>query len=97
MPNPPARPAARLVDPRRFPTEIAAPVFLCVIWTHSGSDAAARSQEYELVGASVIEALAWAHEHSGDHGCFTLHLVVPARESDDTLLVWLAGDDPSRP
>lgn len=51
------------------------------------------SEEWELTGGDVQDALAWAEEHAGQDRTWILHVASPS--SDGPGLIRLAGIDPN--
>ncbi len=51
------------------------------------------SEERELTGGDVLDALAWAAKHTGPDRTWTLYVAGSSSESSG--LIWLAGMDPN--
>lgn len=90
----------RAVDPRSTTWELDDPVFRVTFFRHDPAYADVppefvgyESEEWELAGGDVLEALAWATEHSGLDRTWTLHVAGPSSEMPG--LTWLAGTDPN--
>lgn len=90
----------RVVDPRSTTWELDAPVFRVSFFrpgpTYAGNPAESvgyEAEEWELVGADVQDALAWAKEHAGQDRTWTLH--VAGASSEGPGLIRLAGIDPN--
>ena len=90
----------RVVDPRSTTWELDNPVFRVAFFRHDPAYADVpsefvgyESEEWELTGGDVREALAWATEHVGPNRTWTLHVAGPSSERPG--LIWLAGIDPN--
>ena len=75
------------IDPRSTTWELDDPVFRVVFFRHDPAyaDAPAKSvgyesEEWELTGGDVREALAWATERAGPDRTWTLHVAGPPSE-----------------
>lgn len=80
--------AAHPIDPRDQTWEVDEPTYRVCFWS-----AEMASDEWELLGGDVDEALQWAHD-SADGRTFTLHSVV--KSPGEVGLLRLLGTDPTR-
>jgi hypothetical protein len=90
----------RPVDPRYITWELDTPIFQVTFFRHDPAYADVppesigyESEEWELTGGDVHEALVWATEHAGPNRTWTLHVAGPPSESPG--LIWLTGIDPN--
>lgn len=90
----------RAVDPRSTTWELYDPVFWVTFFRHDPAYAEMpaesvgyESEEWELTGGDVHDALAWAGEQAGPGRTWTLHVAGPSPEGPG--LIWLAGIDPN--
>jgi hypothetical protein len=83
-------PDARPVDPRDQMWEVHEPRYRVHFW-----DADARSDEWELTGVDVQEALHWAQDSAGGRS-FTFYAVADAVGREGLGLIRLLGVDPIR-
>lgn len=90
----------RLVDPRSTTWELDNPVFWVTFFRRGPAPADVpsesvgyESEEWELTGGEVQDALAWAQEHAGQDRTWILHLASPS--SEGLGLIRLAGVDPN--
>lgn len=72
------------VDPRGTAWEERRPVFRVEFFL------AGESEEWDLTGGDVTEALAWAHAHAGEDRTWVLYVHAPGSG-----LIRLAGVDPN--
>jgi len=91
---------ARAVDPRSTTWELDAPVFRVALFRHDPAYADVppesvgyESEEWDLTGGDVHDALSWAAEHAGPDRTWTLHVAGPPWDRPG--LIWLAGIDPN--
>lgn len=90
------------VDPRTATWEVDEPVFWVVFFRPDpetvdlpAESASYSSDEWELTGGDVAEALAWAAEHAGPERTWMLYVVVAKSPSEPIGLIRLAGTDPN--
>ncbi len=90
----------RVVDPRSTTWELDNPVFYVSFFRHDSTHSHVpsesvgyESEEWELAGGDVQDALAWAKDHAGQDRSWTLHVVGPSPEGPG--LIRLAGIDPN--
>lgn len=81
---------ARMVDPRSMTWELDDPTFMVAFFRHGPAYADVspdligyESEEWELTGGDVREALAWATENAGPDRTWILHVVAPRRKNPD--------------
>jgi hypothetical protein len=89
---------ARVVDPRCTTWELNNPVFYVSFFRHDSAHTHVPSQsvshaseEWELTGGDVQDALAWAKNHAGQDRSWILHVADPSPEGPG--LIQLAGID----